>query len=234
MTNLEKSIEGLYETFAVYAYDPEMGGCPCCVTEEEKHDINKPLKMLQREDIDRYAFKAMTTWGTTENFKHYLPRIFELLTHGELLTDTFVILGKLSHGKWRTWPENEQQTIEDFLFAWWSGPWKHAYQGLEAMIEIYKLTGDIEKLTALWNLEITTENFKGMIDLIYEDLEDLNLQKYPFGDFSETGADQLMDWLLNQKERMEKGYFYYEEKDPEFAKRISDALYILENNRFIS
>ena len=61
---------------------------------------SKQLRELEDEDLARYAFKAMTTWGDVNDYKHYLPRIFELSAKRELLVDTFVTLGKLEYGKW--------------------------------------------------------------------------------------------------------------------------------------
>jgi len=54
-----------------------MEGCPCCVSNEDKEKLHtKELRLLEESDISRYAFRALTTWGDIDDFKHYLPRIF--------------------------------------------------------------------------------------------------------------------------------------------------------------
>ncbi|WP_293914312.1 hypothetical protein [Deinococcus sp.] len=52
-------------------------------------------------------------------FKYVLPRLLELMTERELLTDSEIVLSKLTYGDRRTWLEAEQQAIEEFLMAWW-------------------------------------------------------------------------------------------------------------------
>src|SRR4051794_20200880 len=76
---LHMSIEALYSVFSAYPLRPHVMGCPCCVSEKDNHDLHaRPLREFTCEHLRRYAFKAMTTWGKVEDFKHFLPRIFEL------------------------------------------------------------------------------------------------------------------------------------------------------------
>ena len=98
-----------------------MEGCPCCVSDTDKEKIHsKQLRDLDEDDLSRYAFKAMTTWGDTDDFKHYLPSIFELLSTTDFIVDTFVVLGKLEYGKWQEWTDIEKNAITQFLWAWWA------------------------------------------------------------------------------------------------------------------
>lgn len=64
----------------------------------------------------------MTTWGTTEDFKHFLPRLFELVTAEESISDEIdaeVLFGKLTYAKWQQWPLQEQEAVKDYLDALW-------------------------------------------------------------------------------------------------------------------
>jgi hypothetical protein len=77
---LAEAIENLYRAFARYSLRKHVEGCPCCVRERDKRALeSKPLRQLASSDLGRYAFKAMTTWGNQDDFRHFLPRIFELL-----------------------------------------------------------------------------------------------------------------------------------------------------------
>ena len=117
---LISAIERLYQTFAIYPFRPTMEGCPCCVSGSDKEKIHsKQLRQLEEEDLSRYVFKAMTTWGDVKDFKHYLPRIFELVAMKDSGIDTFVVSGKLEYSQWKNWPENEKEAIVSFLLAWW-------------------------------------------------------------------------------------------------------------------
>ena len=90
---LKESIENLYSTFSIYPLNSKMEGCPCCVSDADKEKIHsKQLRELEEEDLSRYVFKAMTTWGDTDDFKHYLPRIFELLSTTDFIAVSYTHL----------------------------------------------------------------------------------------------------------------------------------------------
>lgn len=161
---LKIAIEDLYKIFAIYPLKSTMEGCPCCVSNSDKEQLHtKQLRQLEEKDLSRYAFKAMTTWGDTDDFKHYLPRIFELLSTTEFIVDTFVVLGKLDFGKWKTWATDEQKVINDFLLTWWTDMTKvKNYFDKEAFIEIYKLLEDINPLLDRWVISFDDNSFKNL------------------------------------------------------------------------
>ena len=77
---LRKAIADLYNVFEDYHLDSHVEGCPCCVTKDDKKLIEaKVLRELTADDLNHFAFNAMTTWGTVKDFKHFLPRLLELL-----------------------------------------------------------------------------------------------------------------------------------------------------------
>src|SRR5215470_5230868 len=77
---LRSSVERLYTVFADYHLSQHIEGCPCCITPADQAAIHsKPLRRLTYEDLELYAFKAMLTWGAPESWKHFLPRILEIL-----------------------------------------------------------------------------------------------------------------------------------------------------------
>jgi hypothetical protein len=97
--SLKKSIENLYSVFSKYEIRSFIEGCPCCVSDRDKEKIHsKELRELEEEDLSRYAFKAMTTWGNVDDFKHFLPRILELCIDHDLGIHPFGIFGKLKYG----------------------------------------------------------------------------------------------------------------------------------------
>ena len=118
---LNQAIENLYQTFASYPLNKYMDACPCCI---DKHDRNNLKSSPLREliDLNRYSDKAMTTWGNEDDFKHFLPRIFELVMSHEGIgcTNLETIFGKLSYGHWDRWPITEQETIRDYFRTGWS------------------------------------------------------------------------------------------------------------------
>ena len=97
-------------------------GCSHCVS---PHGIperlaSAPMDDLDVSDLNRYAFKAMTTWGTERHFKHFLPRLFELAFDNYLSFEfPEVLFGKLSLANWSTWIPAEQDAVQSYLFAFW-------------------------------------------------------------------------------------------------------------------
>ena len=119
---LRAAIEDLYNTFASYPLRADTDACPCChSTRDEERLHQKPLRKLGKEDLEKYAFDALNVWGDEDDFKHFLPRIFELeVEYGDDFLDPQVALGKLKRAEWRYWPELEQRSIEEFLKNVWS------------------------------------------------------------------------------------------------------------------
>jgi hypothetical protein len=227
---LKISIERLYSTFARYPFRSTIEGCPCCVSNEDKEKLHtKQLRLLEEDDISRYAFKAMTTWGDTDDFKHYLPRIFELLSTTDFIVDTFVVLGKLKYGNWTNWEKDEQEAVRDFLFAWWTDLLKSkSYFDKEAFVEIYKLIGEVDPLLARWPITFDDNSFKNYIDLLHDYYSDLKNKRHVFKEVDKNATDKLLQWLTENREIIERGFFHYEPLDKDFAEKISNTLYIME------
>ncbi len=227
---LKQSIEELYKVFSAYPFKSSMEGCPCCVSDTDKEAIHsKQLRDLSEENLSRYAFKAMTTWGDVDDFRHYLPRIFELCATTEFIVDTFVVLGKLSYGNWRNWPIAEQVAVEAFLFKWWENAISFkTYFDSELFIEIYKLTKKLDELIRLWNLSLTNNSFHNLLEFIEIHIHNL---LNGFGVFKEMEkADRIIlaEWVLNNKNQLEDSFFQLEDQNQELATRTSNALYILD------
>ena len=82
--------------------------------EEAERIYSMPLRELSADDLQSYARHALTTWGGIEDFKHFIPRMFDLLWTEPEWTDTAILLTKLQSENWRLWPDSEQAGIENF------------------------------------------------------------------------------------------------------------------------
>ena len=120
---LAEAIEMLYRVFSRYPLAEYIEGCPCCVSASDEEPFHRtPLRNIKADELHRYAFKAMTTWGGTEDFKHFLPRLFELVIAEESIVDEIdaeVLFGKLSYARWQQWPLQEQSAVKDYLDTLW-------------------------------------------------------------------------------------------------------------------
>ncbi len=85
---------------------------------------SKPLRELGLYELRDYARQALLVWGDGRVFRHFLPRICELLVttaHPSYdLCDPEIIFSKFGHAHWRNWPTSEQAAIESFLHALWA------------------------------------------------------------------------------------------------------------------
>ncbi len=111
----------LFEAFAPYPFVAHVEGCPCCVGNQDMRDLSSaPLRELSSGALSRFAFKALTTWGTSEDLKHYLPRILELvLSPGGFGCEVEVVFGKLGLAEWKSWPEEECSAVKRYFHTGW-------------------------------------------------------------------------------------------------------------------
>ena len=121
MDNLATEADHLYETFARYPLKPRIDGCPHCELEAAESALHRTtLRDLGWEELGVYPFKAMTTFGDLDDYKHFLPRILELyaIDGGAARYDVSVLLGKLQYAEWESWPAAERVAVRAFLRAW--------------------------------------------------------------------------------------------------------------------
>ncbi len=120
MTRLERAVVDLYEVFRAYRPGDRIEGCPCCVTNDMKIALHRvPLGDLSWADLKVYSAKALTTFGTERDFKHFLPRLLELSATqpGEAPFGLEMTLGKLVYAKWDLWPERERAVVKQYADA---------------------------------------------------------------------------------------------------------------------
>jgi hypothetical protein len=127
---LIEAIENLYRIFEGYRLRGEMEPCPCChLSEDGKRLRLKLLRKLGPKDLSTYAMDALYTWGNESDFKHFLPRILDLMASTEEPRDGFVdpqsIFSKLVYESWcstnwHNWPVAEQTALSNYTRAVWN------------------------------------------------------------------------------------------------------------------
>lgn len=120
---LRDAVRAAYQAFRSYKLHDRVEGCPCCVSESAERELRaRPLHEIEGDAFGYYVWKAMATWGDVGDFKHFLPRILELLALDPTEfcgTDIEIAIGKLGYAKWNSWPEEERAPIIRFFHAWW-------------------------------------------------------------------------------------------------------------------
>jgi hypothetical protein len=119
---LEIAIKTIYRRLEVYRQPARSAWSPYSgITEKDAAKLySKPLPQLSPDDLERYARSAMTTWGDETEFKHYLPRMLELMVMEPGWTDAQILIGRLTLAGWSQWPIAEREAVTGYLRALWS------------------------------------------------------------------------------------------------------------------
>ncbi len=226
---LHEAIGKLYATFAKYPLRHPVIGCPCCVSEADQERLaSKELRQLDGADLAQFVWKAMTTWGDEDDFKHFLPRILELIISDEqeqkYLLDRSVIFGKLKYCK--VWSEQEQKAITNYLLAYWRwilvdrlGPKGDYWEAGDYLEDVADLVSDIMPYLNFWREMLpapsSLRHLSAMIR--YYSWESRLLQN-----------EQIWAWLWEErtKEMLEEGFYTYMDED--WAEELSLAVDVLE------
>ncbi len=232
---INEAIANLYQTFESYPLDIHMDCCPCCIDEHDKKNLmSYPLRELT--DLNKYSHKSLTTWGNEQDFKHFLPRIFELLViyDGKRSTNLETIFGKLSDGNWNTWPITEQEAIRDYFRAGW-------------IYALEQITLDNGPVTWLCGIGIANEDLQPYLNHwinvcsvnAYEHLANFvegEIDYYSkkrrlsnaFWDNAPKAHAQVLEWLFNPLTREQLETIFFKNSSTNFASTLSRAIQILE------
>jgi hypothetical protein len=231
MNSFEAAIENLYAVFSVYEGKREMRGSPVygALDDWNKEITSKPLRELSSENLALFSWKAMTTWGDVEDFKHYLPIIFELYGNFVQEYDVWVIFGKLEYGKWEEWPEEEKNAIENFFISLFEKIITCENNLSDIEFENYftaiaHLTNRFEQLLEIWEQAKTKSANKFLGTFIYSQFNSIFHENVISG-FQNCSKNipALKKWLVRKEiaQRLEKAFFEFQKED--FASEISWA-----------
>jgi hypothetical protein len=114
-------IEALYVAFSHRPRPRAIEGCPCCVGRaREEALLSRPLRAVGADILGFYAFKAMTTFGSEEDFLYFLPRILELEARGEPLGATSLeLLMRKVHRVLPACTDDERIALRGWAEALW-------------------------------------------------------------------------------------------------------------------
>jgi hypothetical protein len=235
---LSQAIENLYRIFKRHRPGVDFESCSHCVSETEDVALKKKrLTDITNDDISRYAFKAMTTWGTVEDFKHFLPRIFELVATSEDFPIEFeVAIGKLAYGKWQFWPDHEIDAIEQFLSAWWnatlSTPFSESTSMLadDVLCSLAQVVENLDPYLAHWNSSTDLEAGLHLAAFVDWNFDSLYKKDRIDGAFwkEELTEQQTVEWLRTPERRLRLERLCTENPRHPFAYLLSEAAQKLE------
>jgi hypothetical protein len=234
---LKSAIEGLYRIFSRYPLPAHMDGCPHCVSDRDHALLySKDLRDLGPGELERYAFKAMSTWGGNDDFRHFLPRIFELIAaDGGCWTVPEAVFGKLPYGEWESWPSDERQAITSFFEALWSNVldhFPHAFSAEECLVCIGRAACDMTPYLGRWRIADSLTHAKHFAEFVQHNPEWSQRRGWSLNGtyWSDRPAlaKQVVDWLCDpiRKTELEQAFFTFarDGEDTALLAQASDDL----------
>jgi hypothetical protein len=157
---------------------------------------------LSAEDLSYYGAKALTTFGDEDDFKHFLPRLFEVISQGEssCYYGEEILIGKLEYAKWQNWNQIEKSAIENFfteLIRFASNFDKErAYLTETYLVGIANAVEDITPYLNLWLEEISLNK---IITLNYFIFKSYYGMSNAFLAGRQNQRKQIKDWLISEE-----------------------------------
>ncbi|MEU6424426.1 hypothetical protein ABZ860_00910 [Microbispora sp. NPDC046973] len=143
--DLDRALGALYGAFSRYPLPAKTDACEHCVSAERVRAARAaPLRMLSASALEPYAWNGLYTWGDVEEFKHYLPRLLELLILEELdgvhARSLMLRLGV----RWQNWRRIERDTVVAAVGAWWRHTLNHYPRDVDVMTMIETIAADLK------------------------------------------------------------------------------------------
>jgi hypothetical protein len=117
---LQSAIADCYEAFAAFPLPKKLHASPLRDAEEILATLSSaPLRKLTGDQVGSYASWAMTTVGDDRDYRHFLPRIFELSVTDPVWLggEPPVMANKLNRASWRSWPIKQRDAVLRFFRA---------------------------------------------------------------------------------------------------------------------
>ncbi|WBA42404.1 hypothetical protein [Hymenobacter canadensis] len=223
--SLSEALAALYATFSHQQLRQLPDACPCCITAAENRVLfTAPLAGLKEAQLQRYAFKAMTTWGNAADFRYFLPRLLELSLRPDAEIEKETVFSKLELADWTSWPAAEQAAVREVLLAWWAQHIQHeCFFEEEVLGWLIRLLGTISPLLQAWKPAALGWAFENLVRTV----PNLNELEHHIRTLNPADATQhsmeLRQWLGRQLPVLEADFFQEETRNEEFAQAISLA-----------
>ncbi|WP_125460966.1 hypothetical protein [Rhizobium sp. CIAT894] len=116
--DLADSLAILYPAFQEYPFPSSLDASPLRDAEKILTALKSaPLRELDAAELGNYAASAITTVGSTDDFRHFLPRILHcaVLNASAYGFEPPIIASKLLLCDWRQWPVAKQTAVAKFF-----------------------------------------------------------------------------------------------------------------------
>ena len=207
---LQEAIERLYSVFSTYGPVQEMEFCPCGCTNADAIGalLHRDIASIEFAALADYSFSAMTTQGSVQDFKSFLPRLLQGIVTEEYRYDPEILFGKLRYAKFLSWPPAEIDAVRGFMEQLWElaiqiYPVHHVLPGfpeIATLLSSIAQTGvPISPYLRLWSEAATVDATKNLLHFVTLYGEEFSDGKTLSTDFWESAPEQAMElrqWLL--------------------------------------
>ena len=238
-SRLKNNIKELYETFEKYHSNSNMNGSPNYddLDKWNKELFSKPLRELDENDLSRFTGKAMTTWGTANDYKHFIPRIFELTAELKTPYEIWIAFDKLTLAEFKNWAEKEQKVVHEFMIALWESiindnSRKAEFEFRDYFSAIAHFYPNFTELLNIWSESESKASIKHLSEFIVDEQTALFERKKISGFHDQKeNAEEFINWILSDKmlSKIQQKYFEFETES--FAEKISWAEQIITAER---
>jgi hypothetical protein len=210
-TFLRPAIERLYAVFGHYQPPTHPTYCRHCVNDKEDKVLrSKPLRELKADELSRYSWKAISTWGTVEQFKYLLPRLFETVVLDQYRDDPEVLFKKPRLGGLNTWPNEEQDALNSYCGALWRYALGHHPLGDtlpsflsidDCLCSIAQIVDDLAPLLNAWESDKSSAATLHLVDFAVENssyLRETRQLAPAFWSERRVQMQQVVDWFLTR------------------------------------
>jgi hypothetical protein len=203
--DLDTAIAETYRVFGSYPRRAHIDACQHCVGAEDQAMLRRaPLRELSASDLDRYAFKAMTTWGDAFDYRHFLPRILELAASAEgrchLGLDLVLIAGKLASAGASEWPATERTALTGYAEAFWAmvlAAEPAAWRASRVLPALAHMVPAPSALLDRWSLDGSRTAALQLADFVQDQWSEIVRHGALRGDFHAHPAERVVrSWLV--------------------------------------
>ncbi len=215
---LDACIETLYTVFAPYRLEADFEERCSPLGDRRamaRRLMMQPLRSCPLELCCYYTFKATLTMGDERDFKHFLPRLFELMgTDPQWYGYDTRIFTRLREIDWQKGSEQERSAITQFVLSHWrqiiaSWPWLEPAHYILA--EIAEAFDDISPFLQIW----TATNSQSALRHLAEAVSDAGWERK---------NDQFSAWLFSEDNKAKLERAFFESADQECAAEFARAV----------
>lgn len=225
---IDQTIIDLYKVFGRYPVNRGMEGSPLYgakVKEWNAELLSKPLSQLNSEVLARFCSSVTLTWGSIDDYKHFLPRIYELINRIDFIAEIWVVFDVLNKYDWYNWPNEEVSLLNRYFVDLWESVICNSNEATDYAVANYlssisNVYLDFNELLAMWQSNESMPSVRKLAYYLSDNYEEIFIKvRLPGFHPSKERGEKLLEWLISpeMKTLLRKHRITYEGEDFEIS-----------------